>query len=117
MLGRIAQPGTLAQKFLIQPVSQLRRGGLRKAGAAALAAVAVKGELADHQHLTLYRIQPQVHFSVFVLKNPKTQGLFRQNPGTFLRILRADSQQNQKAGADFSGDLPVNGDGGVFDSR
>ena len=58
MLGGIAQLFTDGEKFFIQGVAQLRPGGLDEAGAAALAAVAVKGELADNQHFAMNGIQP-----------------------------------------------------------
>ena len=42
----------------------------------------------------------QVHFSVFVFKDPQVADLVRQLVGSGLRIVGAHPQQHQKAGAD-----------------
>ena len=57
MLGRIPQFLADAKELFIKFVPQLRPGGFHKAGAAALAAVALEGELAHHQHLAPHLFQ------------------------------------------------------------
>ena len=49
VLGRIPQFGAALQELFVKGVAQLRTGSCIEAGPAALAAVAVEGELADHQ--------------------------------------------------------------------
>ena len=50
VLRGIAQLFADGQELFVQGIAQLGTGSIGKAGAAALAAVAVEGELADHQH-------------------------------------------------------------------
>ena len=66
-------------------------------------------KLAYHQHLTAYTFQAQVHFSVFILKDPQTQGLFRQIAAFFLVVLRANAQQDQKTFTDATYRFSVDG--------
>ena len=112
MLGRITQGLAVCKELLVQPVAQFRAGGLRKAGAAASAAIAVEGELAHHQHLAVDGVQTQIHFAVFILEYPQTQGLFCQVAAFLFRILGPYAQQDQKTFADRTDHLTVNGDGG-----
>ena len=58
MLRGITQLGADGQELFVQGIAQLRAGGFGKAGAAALAAVAVEGKLADYQHFAAYGLQP-----------------------------------------------------------
>ena len=57
VLGRVAQLCADGQEFFIQFLTQGRGCGIGEAGPAALAAVAVEGKLADHQHFAVYRFQ------------------------------------------------------------
>ena len=114
--GGIAQLFADGQEFFVQFVAQFRTGSVGKAGAAALAAVAVKGELADNQHFTLDSFQSQVHLAVFILENTQTQGFFSQIAAFLFGIVGADTQQDQKSLADFSNHLAIDGDRGGFDS-
>ena len=112
MLGLEAVLPADVQEFLVQGLAQLGTGGAHKAGAAALAAVAVEGELADHQHLTAHGLQAQVHLVIFILENAQCQAFFGQAAAFGLGILGTDAQQDQKAPADLAHHLAVNGDGG-----
>ena len=107
VLRGITQFLTDGKELLIQPVAQLGVSRIGKAGTAALAAVAVEGKLADHQHLTAHIRQASVHFSVFILENPQTQSFFAKIPAFFFCILRADAQKNQKALPDLTDDFPI----------
>ena len=57
VLRGIAQFFADGQEFFVQGIAQVRPGGLGEAGAATLAAVAVEGELAHHQHFAAYGFQ------------------------------------------------------------
>ena len=116
MLGRIAQLSTIRQKFFVQSATQFGVCRVGEAGAASLAAIAVEGELAHHQNLAADSVQSQIHFPIFVLKNPQSQSFFRQIPTFLFGVVGADAQQNQKALSDLAHDFTVNGDGGGFDS-
>ena len=71
--------------------------------------------MADHQHLAVDICQTQVHFAVFVLKNPKAQGLFCQIAALLFGVVGAYAQQDEKAFADFADGLAGNGNrGGIY---
>ena len=116
MLGRIAQFLADGQELFVQGIAQFGTGGVGEAGAAALAAVAVEGELADNQDLAADGVQTAVHLAVLVFKDPQAQGLLGQVTAFLLGVVGAHAQQDQKTGADGAVDFAVNGDGCGFDS-
>ena len=116
MLRRIAQFFADGEEFFIKGIAQFGAGSIGEAGAAALAAVAVESELADHQHFASHSVQTQIHFAVFILKNPQAKGLFGKIAAFFFSVVGADTQQNQKTLADFAIYFAVNGNGRGIDS-
>ena len=103
-----------SHEFFIQGDGHLRPGGGQKVRTAALAAVAVKGELRYHQNFAAHRLQTTVHLAVLVLKNTQAHQLVRQLHGLGLGVLMGDAQQDQKALSDLADGLAVHGNGGTF---
>ena len=111
VLGRIAQLGAVLQELFVKGIAQLGTGSADKVGTAALAAVAVEGELADDQHFTAYICKAQIHFIIFVGEDPQTQGLLSQVLAFTLRILGANAQEDQKTTANLAVYLAVDHNG------
>ena len=101
-------------ELFIQGDGHLGPGGGQKVRAAALAAVAVQGELGYHQDFTVDGFQAPVHLAVLVLEDPQSRQFVRQLHGLGLGVVMGDAQQDQEAGADAADGFAVHGYGGAF---
>ena len=101
-------------EFFIQGNGHLGPGGSQKFRAAALAAVAVQGELGDHQNFTVDRVQAAVHLAVLILENAQACQLVGQLHGLGLGVVMGDAQQDEEAGSDLADGFAVHGYGGAF---
>jgi len=76
-------------------------GGFDEGRTAALARIAVQGELGHHQSLTAHVQEGTVHFALFVFKDAQMGYFSGQVLGLGVGIRVGDADQQQKAGADF----------------
>ena len=80
MLNVEAPLPAVSHESLIQGDGRVRLGGAGKAGAAG-GGVRVQGELGHHQQGTACLLQIQIHFAVFILKDPQVADFLRQAVG------------------------------------
>ena len=102
VLGREAQALALGKELLVEGHGHVGACGGEEIGAAAVAAVAVEGELADHQNASAHVGKPLIHFIVFVAENAKPQHLFRELAAKGGGVVLGDAQENEKALADLA---------------
>ena len=93
----------------VKALGLLRRGGFGKVGAAALAGVAVEGELADYQQLRPDVPGGAVKAILLVGENPQVERLVHQIPGVLCRILGGYSQKHHQPRPDTAYLLFVHG--------
>lgn len=92
-----------------------RRGG-GEAWSSAFAAVAVEGELADEQDVSVGVEEGEVHFAVGVGEDAEVGDFFGDPFGVFGGVLFSDGEVDEQAGADPADGFVVDGDGGVGDA-
>ena len=112
MLNVEAPLPAVSHESLIQGDGRVRLGGAGKAGAAG-GGVRVQGELGHHQQGAACLLQIQIHFAVFILKDPQVADFLRQAVGGLLGVVGSHAQQHQEATADPAVDVPGNGYGGT----
>ena len=98
--------------MLIEALSDVGRGGPRKAGAvAAFHAMCRQRELADRQDGTADGGERQVHLAGLVAEDAQGGNLAGELFGPLLRVARHGTDENEKATADGAGDLGLDRDG------
>ena len=89
----------LADQVIEQPVTLLRRRGIRETGATALARIRGERELRHQQQSTPGIEQTEIHPALGVGKHPVTQQALEQarRPGLVITPLHADQHQQSRA--------------------
>ncbi len=72
-------------------------GGFDVAGPVSLPAIAVQGELTDHERFPVHGIQSQIHLPVGILENAQSRRLAGQKIGVGRSITAPDADKNQDA--------------------
>ena len=115
-LGRQALFGEQIEKALVQALGNRGWGGLDKAGAAALATVAVQGKLRDGEHATADVEHRAVHFALVVGEDAQVSALFSAKAQRLLVVARAEADEQDQALADLAAELAIDVDAGVADA-
>ena len=92
-LGRQALFGEQVEKALVEALGNRGRGGLDEAGATALAAVAVQGELRDGEHATADVEHRAVHFALVIGEYAQVSALFSAEAQRLVVVARAETDE------------------------
>jgi hypothetical protein len=87
-------------KDLVEQLGLLRPRGVNVAGTAALAAVAIKSELADDQHAAADFRYREIHFAVGVVEEAQARDLLRHEVGSGGIVRMGDPQQHEQPALD-----------------
>ncbi len=115
-LGRQALFGEQVEKALVQALGNRGWSGLHETGAAALAAVAVQGELRDGEHAATNVEYRAIHFALVIGEDAQVSALFSAEAQRLLVVARAEADEQDQTLADLAVELAIDVDASVADA-
>lgn len=115
-LGFEALCGEDCEEVLVEGFGFFGRGGSSEAGAAALAAIAVEGELRDAEHAAADVEERAVHLALVVGKDAQVGALFGAEAQGLFVVARAEADEQEQTLVDLADGFSVDGDAGLADA-